>query len=113
MPTTSLSDISWLFQQMMIAECLTQVLEAAEKKQITITRNQLIQILRNPQHRESIVSGSQFDLVQNKLNTEQDIEQNLKQCSKQGMSWRDAVFTCHIGPGPDYSRLRSWYEHLK
>lgn len=112
MPSSALPSetLIWLFKQMITAECLTQVLEAAQAKKIYITRAELIQIFRNGQHREHAVSGSQFDLVQKKLNAEQELEQQLRQCKAQGMTWREAVFACHISPGPDYSRLRSWYE---
>ncbi len=103
--------IRLLYEETMRSECLQQVVEFAHHHNMPITRTALIQALRNPKHREAIVSGSMFDLVQQKLNQEQELEHGLIQAKKKGLSWREAVYELHIGPNPDYARLKAWYEH--
>ncbi len=98
-----------LFYQTSSAECLTEVLQ---KQGNTMNRLDLIQILSDPVHRENSVPGSVFDLVQQKIAMEREIEMGLRKAKKQGLSWMEAKYKLNIGPSEDYMRLKNLYERL-
>ncbi len=102
--------LSFIFERALHCECLSQVLEELGHQNISISRRELLQILRDFKHREKNISGSQFDLVQKKIKIEQELEQGLIKAKSQGLSWREAVYQLHISPGPDFIRLRTLYE---
>ncbi|NUM36256.1 MAG: hypothetical protein HUU50_17080 [Candidatus Brocadiae bacterium] len=105
-------DRKWLqeiFQHAAKAECLTEVLKKQENK---ISRKELVKILSDPKHREKDVPGSVFDLVQQKIAMEREIEKGLRIAKKQGLNWMEAKYRLNIGPGEDYMRWKECYERF-
>ncbi|HNZ67356.1 MAG TPA: hypothetical protein PKM32_08280 [Planctomycetota bacterium] len=89
---------------------ISSALQYAHQQGNKITRTQLITILSNTTFRENTVPGSTFDLVQQIIKMERFLEQALKNEKKQGNNWKDASFKLHIEPGPEYKRLKNFFE---
>ena len=107
-----------IFKEALLSKCLTRVLEFCrdngcfnniDKK---LSRKNLVQLLTNPKYREAIVPGSQFDMVQQKVRYELEIESGLRKAKKKGMEWRAAYYSLNIGEldKGEYARLKRNYE---
>lgn len=83
-----------------------------QSKNKNMTRSELIQLLQDSTLRENTVIGSTFDLVQQIIKMEQSLELDLRREKKKGSSWKEAIFNLHIGPGPEYGRLKRFFENI-
>ena len=94
--------------------CVTHTLEFAREHRLASTRQELLAILRCRRYREGRVAGSVFDLVQQKLDCESEIEQGLRRAKKEGLSFRDAYYRLDIGAldQGEYARLKKSYERF-
>ena len=111
--------IKELFQQTMELDHLSMVTIFAKKNNYEkktgvklLTRKSLKKILRNPNHRENTVPGSIFDLVQKKIDQEEEIDRGFKKAKKKGLTWRETCLKMNIGELEtcEYMRLKRLFD---